>query len=113
MSVDTITCSGMASSSSRSMRRGCMRPPPRLMMSRLQSSRSCDQPSSSFSQALFSEMMRSARALSVAEQASSRAAASAAAAGLASPQMPTDTGRTSPSMRWSASTWMMRAFLGQ
>ena len=68
------------------------------------------------SQALFSEMMRSARALSVAEQASSRAAslaASAAAAGLASPQMPTDTGRTSPSMRWSASTWMMRAFLGQ
>ena len=37
----------------------------------------------------------------------------AAAAALASPQTPTLICFTSPSMRWSLSTWMILAFFGQ
>ncbi|MCY1231115.1 hypothetical protein D9M72_435520 [compost metagenome] len=124
MSVDTITSSGMAFSSSRRTWRGCRYWPPvgvrscfcSSIMSRLYGSRSWVQSSSSFSHAAFSLAISVARASRVASQASVRPARrwlSATAAALASPQMPTEIFFTRPSILWSASIWMILAFLGQ
>ncbi len=105
MSVDTITCAGIAFSSSRSTWRGCSHlPPSRLassIISRLNGSRSCVHSDSSFSQAAFSSATCFARSALFASQASVLPASrctSAAAAAFASPQMPTEIFFTRPSI---------------
>jgi hypothetical protein len=77
---------------------------------------SCVHPSSSLSQARFSPSTSASRVDWLATQARvrpDRRDAIAVAAALASPQMPTVIGFTSPSIRGSASTWMILAFFGQ
>ena len=116
MSVDTIASSGIARSSSRSICRGCMCCESRDT-STDHASFSCVQPSSSLLPgALLARDRRRARASWLAWQASdlpARRAISARAAALASPQMPTEIGFTSPSIFASASIWMIFAFFGQ
>src|SRR5215469_562012 len=74
------------------------------------------QPLSSASQSDFSAAMRFRRSARVAAPASWRSlrrARRAAAAARASPWMPTEIGRTRPSMRGSESIWMILACFGQ
>ena len=115
MSVATMARGGMAFSSSRSICRGCM-----YCESFATSSEygSCSwvHPASSRSHAAFSPSIVALRLARFAAPASSRPrsrSTSAAAAARASPWMPTLTGRTRPSIRASASTWMICAFAGQ